>query len=95
MNTQPLLERLRKKRCVLHDADRLHSTLELTNPDGPEAADRIEALIAQVEMLREALVKVDQSAVRNDDDESGYTISEAALAAVAEALSSKSGSVGL
>ena len=52
--TDDLLKRLRAK---THD----HVTLckpWLVNPDGPEAADRIEALTAENERLREALAKI-------------------------------------
>ena len=52
-----LVERLR-----WHSEDQATGKLRLTNPDGPEAADEIERLQAQVAALRAALVAVDYAA---------------------------------
>lgn len=45
-----LIARLRETWCGYYGMDERH----LRNPDGDEAADRIEALTAEVERLREA-----------------------------------------
>jgi hypothetical protein len=98
MNTQPLLERLRQ-----YDDVEMGGVCEVTvlrNPDGPEAADRIEALIAQVEMLEGALrfqpVPSETSSYQADGYAAGWQEAIAQFKANArKALSSKSGSVGL
>jgi hypothetical protein len=46
--TDDLVKRLRAKWCGYHGLDESH----FVNPDGPEAADRIEALNAEVARLR-------------------------------------------
>ena len=54
--TDDLIARLRETWCGYYGMDERH----LRNPDGDEAADRIEALSAEVERLREMLRLVDE-----------------------------------
>jgi hypothetical protein len=63
-----LIAKLHRKRAVLHDTITLYRTLELVNPDGPEAADALTTLQAR---LREALDMVLEAA-----ESGGYSVSE-------------------
>lgn len=70
-----LLKSLRAKWCGYHGLDESH----LVNPDGPEAADRIEAQAAEIERLREALEQITD--IEPDADNMGrfHDIAHAAL----------------
>ena len=59
------------RRTVYRNSYYKDDTRVLVNPDGPEAADRIEALEAEVERLREAL---EPFTFREDGDDEAVSI---------------------
>jgi hypothetical protein len=58
-----LIAKLRRKRAVLHDTITLYRTLELVNPDGPEAADALTTL-----QVREATLIRERDALAAEND---------------------------